>query len=64
MTPPMDTEWTRAYPQISMNVSITGTIMAAYLEYIKQEFPKIDDELYQYVGGKLYYLYYQLKGVI
>ncbi|KAK3927959.1 ATP-binding cassette sub-family F member 3 [Frankliniella fusca] len=27
--------------------------MAAYLEYIKQEFPKIDDELYQYVEGVL-----------
>ncbi|KAJ1527318.1 hypothetical protein ONE63_008835 [Megalurothrips usitatus] len=27
--------------------------MAAHLEYIKQEFPKIDDELYQYVEGVL-----------
>ncbi|XP_026285757.2 ATP-binding cassette sub-family F member 3 isoform X1 [Frankliniella occidentalis] len=30
-----------------------GTIMAAYLEYIKEEFPKIDDEVYQYVEGVL-----------
>lgn len=27
--------------------------MAAYLEYLKQEFPRIDDELYQYVEGVL-----------
>lgn len=31
---------------------IPENIMAAYLEYLKQEFPKIDDELYQYVEGK------------